>query len=131
MNLLLLLGTSCAGIQYGHSSESSQQFLHDYANVLDIHTIDSFSENDIMYFHICSVMILYCIFLAYGPAVIDHCLQSAGFPPAAAVGRGFDITCDLGRVLTALETAEELLVKSEEACRGYIIQKVSGCHRSN
>ena len=58
--------------------------------------------------------------------MIDHCLQVAGFPPAAALSRGFDIACDLSRVLTALETAEEMMGRSEGACRGYIIQKVGG-----
>lgn len=28
----------------------------------------------------------------YGPAVIEHCLQSAGFPENVKVGKGFDIT---------------------------------------
>lgn len=63
-------------------------------------------------------------FPAYGPAVIDHSLQAAGFPPAAAVGKGFDIACDLSRLLSALELAEELMKQSEEQCQGYIIQKV-------
>ena len=74
--------------------------------------------------YFCCKILLHLLSVAYGPAVIDHCLQVAGFPPAAALSRGFDIACDLSRVLTALVTAEEMMGRSEGACRGYIIQKV-------
>jgi len=63
--------------------------------------------------------------VAYGPAVIDHCLQSVGFPPSTALGSGgFDVTSDLPRLVEALDIAEGLMGESEGLCKGFIIQKV-------
>lgn len=56
--------------------------------------------------------------------MIDHCLQEAGFPPAAAVGKGFDVSNDLPRLLAALEMGESMMRRGEGECEGYIIQKV-------
>ncbi|XP_067939413.1 ribosome quality control complex subunit NEMF-like [Watersipora subatra] len=62
--------------------------------------------------------------LTFGPAMIEHCLLKAGFPASATLSKGFDIACDLPRLLTALECGEQLMNRSEGHCQGYIIQKV-------
>ena len=64
------------------------------------------------------------VVLAYGPAVIDHCLETGGFPPSVCLGKGFDVSTDIPQLLSALEVADDLMAKSEGQCKGYIIQKV-------
>ncbi|CAH1790707.1 unnamed protein product [Owenia fusiformis] len=62
--------------------------------------------------------------LPYGPAVIDHCLLEVGLSGGAKIGKGFDPTEDLPKLMLALEKAEEILKQiGTSACKGYIIQK--------
>lgn len=63
--------------------------------------------------------------LDYGPAIIEHCLMGAGIPENAKIGRGFDMSKDMGKLLIAIEEAEDLLnILQTQACKGYITQKV-------
>ncbi|XP_064621193.1 ribosome quality control complex subunit NEMF-like [Lineus longissimus] len=63
----------------------------------------------------------------YGPAVIDHCLLSVGFPENAKIGKGFTLAEDMPKLMSALELAEKLLeetrAEGEVGKGGYIIQK--------
>ncbi|XP_078591678.1 ribosome quality control complex subunit NEMF-like isoform X2 [Branchiostoma floridae x Branchiostoma japonicum] len=62
--------------------------------------------------------------LVYGPAVLDHCLLNAGFPEGAKVGRDFDVSQDLPKLMAALVEAEKFLEASgSQPCQGYIVQK--------
>ncbi|KAJ8044952.1 Nuclear export mediator factor Nemf [Holothuria leucospilota] len=60
----------------------------------------------------------------FGPALIEHCLLSAGFPSNATLGKEFDLENDIPRLIQALEEAQQYLQASGQPnCKGYIIQK--------
>ncbi|XP_063231273.1 ribosome quality control complex subunit NEMF homolog [Bacillus rossius redtenbacheri] len=62
--------------------------------------------------------------LEYGPAIIDHVLLKAGFPPNCKLGKGFDPQQDMPRLCAAMEMAEDLMSQAaKQASKGYIIQK--------
>ncbi|KAH3859417.1 ribosome quality control complex subunit NEMF-like [Dreissena polymorpha] len=63
--------------------------------------------------------------LDYGPAVIDHCLLTAGFPDNVRIGKGFDITTDMPKLLVAIEEAESLLnLFQSQNSKGYVTKHV-------
>ncbi|XP_046545079.1 nuclear export mediator factor NEMF-like [Haliotis rubra] len=63
--------------------------------------------------------------LDYGPAVLDHCLLGAGFTENCRIGKGFDISKDMPKLLSAIEEAEEMLQNfQQEQCKGYITQRI-------
>ncbi|XP_071079995.1 ribosome quality control complex subunit NEMF-like [Haliotis cracherodii] len=63
--------------------------------------------------------------LDYGPALLDHCLLGAGFAENCRIGKGFDISQDMPKLLSAIEEAEEMLQTfQQEQCKGYITQRI-------
>ncbi|CAI9730241.1 Hypothetical predicted protein [Octopus vulgaris] len=60
----------------------------------------------------------------FGPALIEHCLLSAGFSDAVKINDGFHIDTDFDKLMNALEKAAELFQNlSTQKTKGYIIQK--------
>lgn len=62
--------------------------------------------------------------LEFGPAVIDHVLLQAGFPAGCKIGKGFDVSADFPKLVTALENAENMFKEAmNNISKGYITQK--------
>ncbi|XP_052768636.1 ribosome quality control complex subunit NEMF-like [Mya arenaria] len=62
--------------------------------------------------------------LDYGPAMIEHCLVTAGFPDSVKIGKGFDITTDMAKLLVAIEEAEALFdMFQNQDCKGYVVKR--------
>ncbi|XP_060573398.1 LOW QUALITY PROTEIN: ribosome quality control complex subunit NEMF-like [Ruditapes philippinarum] len=62
--------------------------------------------------------------LDYGPAMIEHCLITAGFQENVKIGKGFDVTKDMQKLLVAIEEAEGLLTLMQtQNSKGFIVQK--------
>ncbi|XP_059480083.1 ribosome quality control complex subunit NEMF homolog [Neocloeon triangulifer] len=60
----------------------------------------------------------------YGPALIEHVLLGAGFPPNVKFGKDFNLEENFGKIHDALCVADEILNKaSTEPSKGYVIQK--------
>ncbi|PIK48438.1 putative nuclear export mediator factor NEMF [Apostichopus japonicus] len=60
----------------------------------------------------------------FGPALIEHCLLSVGFPSNAALGKDVDSEKDAQRIVEALTQAQQYLQSSgQESSKGYIIQR--------
>ncbi|NXF94266.1 NEMF factor, partial [Eubucco bourcierii] len=62
--------------------------------------------------------------LPYGATLIEHCLLEVGFSGAVKINQHMDSEENTGKVLTALEKAEEYMALTDNfSGKGYIIQK--------
>ncbi|XP_053985136.1 ribosome quality control complex subunit NEMF homolog isoform X2 [Hylaeus volcanicus] len=62
--------------------------------------------------------------LQFGSALIYHVLLSHGFMPGCEIGKDFDITKDMPKLITALECAKEMMDNAKQNLpQGYIIQR--------
>ncbi|KAK2574955.1 hypothetical protein KPH14_008718 [Odynerus spinipes] len=60
----------------------------------------------------------------FGAAVIDHVLLQAGFVLGCKIGKDFDVTKDMSRLIEALQNADDMLKNAKaNVSKGYIIQK--------
>ena len=63
---------------------------------------------------------------ASGPSSISHALLTHGFAADAKIGAGFDRVADMGRLLKAVELAENILDHLGADYKGIIVQKMKG-----
>lgn len=62
--------------------------------------------------------------LEFGATVIDHVLLTAGFNLGCKIGKDFNVTEDMPRLISALENANNMMYNAKKnTSRGYIIQK--------
>lgn len=62
--------------------------------------------------------------LEFGSAVIDHVLLKAGFAIGCKIGKDFNITEDMSKLILALEDANNIVDHAKKnTSKGYIIQK--------
>ncbi|NXX37747.1 NEMF factor, partial [Tricholaema leucomelas] len=62
--------------------------------------------------------------LPYGATLIEHCLLEVGFSAAVKINQHMESEENIGKVLTALEKAEEYMALTDNfSGKGYIIQK--------
>lgn len=62
--------------------------------------------------------------LEFGSAVIDHVLLKAGFTLGCKIGKDFNVTKDMPKLILALEDADNIMDHAKKhVSKGYIIQK--------
>ncbi|KAL6421898.1 hypothetical protein ACFW04_010798 [Cataglyphis niger] len=62
--------------------------------------------------------------LEFGSAVIDHVLLKAGFTLGCKIGKDFNVTKDMSKLILALEDADNIMDHAKKhVSKGYIIQK--------
>lgn len=55
-----------------------------------------------------------CLFIEYGPALIEHALLKFGFTNASKVGKTFNITDDLPKLMEAIQEADSILESAKK-----------------
>lgn len=70
------------------------------------------------YKHFCEenecILDILCIYLEFGPSLIEHVLMINSFKNSSVIGKDFDIETDTNKLLVAISQAEDIINKAKE-----------------
>lgn len=55
-----------------------------------------------------------CVFVEYGPALIEHVLLKFGFSNASKIGKTFNLEDDIQKLMDAIQEAEVIMENSKK-----------------
>ncbi len=62
--------------------------------------------------------------IAFGGALIEHCLSVGNFPDKLTIGKNFDVEKDVARLFEALKEGDRIVSEIRGGqSKGYIVQK--------